>query len=65
MERHASNALYIAQHLENHPRISWLKYPYLPSHPQYGIARKQMKNGGGIISFELTGGLKAGRTLFG
>ncbi len=61
MDRHASNALHIAQHLEHHPRISWLKYPYLPSHPQYGIARKQMKNGGGIISFELTGGLQAGR----
>jgi O-succinylhomoserine sulfhydrylase len=61
MDRHSSNALHIAQHLEHHPRISWLKYPYLPSHPQYGIARKQMKNGGGIISFELTGGLQAGR----
>jgi O-succinylhomoserine sulfhydrylase len=61
MERHASNALYIAQHLENHPKISWLKYPFLPSHPQHGIARRQMKTGGGIISFELAGGLQAGR----
>jgi len=61
MERHASNALYIAEQLESHTAISWLKYPYLPSHPQYEIAKKQMKNGGGIICFELKGGLEAGR----
>ena len=61
MERHASNALYIAQQLENHPKISWLKYPYLKSHPQHAIAVKQMKNGGGIICFELKGGLENGR----
>ncbi|PWT74371.1 MAG: O-succinylhomoserine sulfhydrylase [Bacteroidetes bacterium] len=61
MERHASNALYLAQHLENHPKISWLKYPYLPSHPQHDIAKKQMQNGGGIICFELKGGLESGR----
>lgn len=61
MERHASNALYLAQQLENHPKLSWLKYPYLPSHPQYAIATKQMKNGGGIFCFELKGGLESGR----
>jgi O-succinylhomoserine sulfhydrylase len=61
MERHSSNALHIATALENHPRISWLKYPFLASHPQHGIALKQMKNGGGIISFELKGGLESGR----
>ncbi|MFI5153255.1 MAG: trans-sulfuration enzyme family protein [Chitinophagales bacterium] len=61
MERHASNALYIAQQLENHPKISWLKYPYLSSHPQYSIAKKQMKNGGGIICFDLKGGIESGR----
>lgn len=61
MERHASNALYIAQHLENHPKLSWLKYPYLASHPQHAIALRQMKNGGGILSFELKGGLESGR----
>ncbi len=61
MERHASNALYLAQKLENHPKLSWLKYPYLRSHPQYAIATKQMKNGGGIICFELKGGLESGR----
>lgn len=61
MERHSSNALYVAGKLENHPGISWLKYPYLPSHPQYAIALRQMKNGGGIVCFELKGGLESGR----
>ncbi len=63
MERHSSNALHIAQALEGHPAISWLKYPFLPSHPQYAIARQQMKNGGGIFCFELKGGLAAGRAF--
>ncbi|MGN6419648.1 MAG: trans-sulfuration enzyme family protein [Pseudobacter sp.] len=61
MERHASNALTLAQKLEKHSAISWLKYPWLPSHPQHGIAKKQMTNGGGIVCFELKGGLEAGR----
>ena len=61
MERHAANALHIAKSLENHPKISWLKYPYLKSHPQHDIAIKQMKNGGGIVCFELKGGIEAGR----
>jgi O-succinylhomoserine sulfhydrylase len=61
MERHVSNALYLAENLENHPSISWLKYPFLSSHPQYDIAKKQMKNGGGLFCFELKGGLEAGR----
>lgn len=63
MERHAANALHIAKGLENHPKISWLKYPFLASHPQYDIARKQMKTGGGILCFELKGGLEAGKTF--
>jgi O-succinylhomoserine sulfhydrylase len=61
MERHAKNALQISIALENHPKISWLKYPFLQSHPQYDIAIKQMKNGGGIVCFELKGGLECGR----
>ena len=61
MERHSASALAIARELESHPSISWLKYPGLPSHPQYAIAQKQMRMGGGIISFELKGGLAAGR----
>jgi O-succinylhomoserine sulfhydrylase len=60
MERHASNAFYLAQQLQNHPAINWLKYPFLESHPQYAIAKKQMKNGGGLFCFELKGGLDSG-----
>lgn len=63
MERHAGNAFHLATQLENHPQINWLKYPHLPSHPQYEIAKKQMKNGGGIVCFELKGGIEAGRTF--
>ncbi len=63
MERHAKNALYVATALEKHPKITWLKYPYLQSHPQYSIAVKQMKNGGGIVCFELKGGLESGRSF--
>ncbi|MEO8108935.1 MAG: aminotransferase class I/II-fold pyridoxal phosphate-dependent enzyme [Ginsengibacter sp.] len=61
MERHAKNALHIAKALENHPKISWLKYPFLESHPQHEIAIKQMKDGGGILCFELSGGLESGK----
>ncbi|MFT3680606.1 MAG: O-succinylhomoserine sulfhydrylase [Ferruginibacter sp.] len=61
MERHAKNALALATALENHPKISSVKYPFLPSHPQHAIAIKQMKNGGGIVCFELKGGLESGR----
>jgi O-succinylhomoserine sulfhydrylase len=61
MERHCNNALEIAKRLEAHPSVSWVKYPFLPSHPQYAIAQRQMKNGGGIVSFELKKGLEAGR----
>ena len=61
MERHTSNAFYLAQQLEKHPAINWLKYPFLESHPQYAIARKQMINGGGLLCFELKGGLESGR----
>ncbi len=63
MERHAANALHIAKTLESHEKISWLKYPFLPSHPQHTIAIKQMKNGGGLISFNLKGGLESGRAF--
>ena len=63
MERHAKNALQIAIALEKHPKLSWLKYPYLPSHPQHQIALKQMKDGGGIICFELKGGLESGKNF--
>jgi O-succinylhomoserine sulfhydrylase len=60
MERHALNAFYLAERLQHHSAISWLKYPFLASHPQYSIAKKQMKNGGGLLCFELKGGLASG-----
>lgn len=60
MEKHADNALKLAKHLEAHPKLSKVKYPFLPTHPQYEIARKQMSNGGGIVTFELKGGLQSG-----
>ncbi len=63
MERHAKNALHIATALENNAKISWLKYPFLPSHPQHKIAIKQMENGGGIVCFELKGGLESGKNF--
>jgi O-succinylhomoserine sulfhydrylase len=61
MERHAANALKIAQALRDHPTISCVRYPFLPNHPQYKIAKKQMKDGGGIVCFELKGGIESGR----
>jgi len=61
MERHASNALFIAEQLQSQHKITTLKYPYLTTHPQHNIAIKQMKNGGGIVCFELKGGLESGR----
>ena len=61
MERHSKSALSIAQKLEGHPKINFVKYPFLKSHPQHAIAIKQMKDGGGIVCFELKGGLEAGR----
>jgi O-succinylhomoserine sulfhydrylase len=61
MERHAASALKIAGSLDGHHAISHVKYPFLPSHPQYAIAKKQMSNGGGIVTFELKGGIAAGR----
>lgn len=61
MERHVKNAALLAQKLEGHSAILQVRYPFLPSHPQYEIAKKQMINGGGIVCFELKDGLVAGR----
>ena len=61
MDKHAANALHIAKALEGHPALSWVKYPFLPSHPRYAIAQKQMSNGGGVLTFELKSGLEGGR----
>lgn len=61
MDRHSQNAFQLAQLLEEQEGINWVKYPFLKSHPQYDLAKKQMKLGGNIVSFELKGGLEAGR----
>ena len=61
VEKHSENALKVAQFLESHPAVSSVKYPFLPSYPQYQIAKKQMKLGGNIIAFELNGGKDAGK----
>lgn len=61
MEKHAANALHIAKALEGHPALSWVKYPFLESHPRYAVAKQQMSNGGGILTFELKAGLDGGR----
>ncbi|MHA2055640.1 MAG: trans-sulfuration enzyme family protein [Candidatus Hodarchaeales archaeon] len=63
MERHNSNALKIIDYLKNHPKVSKIYYPGLPTHENHSIAKQQMTGFGGMISFELTGGLDAGRKL--
>ncbi|MEY3421161.1 MAG: hypothetical protein RIR48_1450, partial [Bacteroidota bacterium] len=60
MDRHCSNALKIAQWLESQPEVLMVKYPFLKSNLGYDIAKSQMKAGGGLISFELKGGMQAG-----
>jgi O-succinylhomoserine sulfhydrylase len=61
MERHCQNAESVAKILEEHPKIEFVKYPHLPSHPQYDLAKRQMKLGGGLVTFGVKGGLEAGR----
>jgi methionine-gamma-lyase len=63
MERHCENALKIARFLEGHPSITRVYYPGLSSHPQYELGQRQMSLPGGIISFEIAGGLEAGRRM--
>ncbi|MEQ8531174.1 MAG: aminotransferase class I/II-fold pyridoxal phosphate-dependent enzyme [Imperialibacter sp.] len=61
MEKHCDNALKLATHLESHPEVVWVKYPFLPSHPQQALAKKQMTLGGGLVTFELGGGVERGK----
>lgn len=61
MERHCQNALTIAQHLEKHSGVLRVKYPFLASHPQHALAKKQMRHGGGVVTFEHAGGIDGGR----
>jgi methionine-gamma-lyase len=63
MERQQENAIKVAQWLESHPKVARVMYPGLRSHPQYDIARKTMRGPGATLTFELKGGLDAGKTL--
>jgi O-succinylhomoserine sulfhydrylase len=63
VEKHCENAMKVAEFLENHPNVKSVKYPFLKSHPQYEIAKKQMKLGGNIVAFEIKGGIEAGRVF--
>ncbi|MBD0824651.1 trans-sulfuration enzyme family protein [Aestuariibaculum marinum] len=63
-EKHCENALKIAEFLESHPKVKWVKYPFLKSHRQYEIAKKQMRLGGSIVAFEVEGGVEGGRSFF-
>ena len=63
IEKAQPSAMIIAEWLEKNPKVEWVKYPGLPSHPQIELAKEQMHGFGSMISFELKGGLKAGETL--
>jgi O-succinylhomoserine sulfhydrylase len=63
VEKHCENALKVAEFLEGHPNVNSVKYPFLKSHPQYEIAKKQMSLGGNIVAFEIKGGIEAGRAF--
>jgi O-succinylhomoserine sulfhydrylase len=61
MDKHCENALKLAQYLETNSDVAKVKYPFLPSHPNYALAKKQMRLGGGLVTFEIKGGLDQGR----
>jgi O-succinylhomoserine sulfhydrylase len=61
MDRHCANALALARHFEGHPAVERVRYPFLPSHPQFGLAQRQMRQGGGLVVLHVRGGLAAGR----
>ena len=63
IDRHCENAFTIAEKLEASQEINWVKYPFLKSHSQYALAKKQMLKGGNIIAFEVKGELEAGRNF--
>ncbi|WP_452597064.1 trans-sulfuration enzyme family protein [Pontimicrobium sp. MEBiC01747] len=61
VDKHCENALKVATFLESHDKVNLVKYPFLKSHPQYKLAKKQMKLGGNVVAFEVKGGVSAGR----
>lgn len=64
VDRHCENALKVAEFLEGHPKVNWVKYPFLKSHPQVQLAKKQMKAGGCVVAFEVCKGVEGGRAFF-
>jgi O-succinylhomoserine sulfhydrylase len=60
LDRHAENALAVANHLDQHKKIEWVRYPFLPSHAQHDLAKRQMRSGGGLVTFEVPGGQEGG-----
>ncbi len=64
MDRHCSNALALAEALDVHPDVAVVKYPFLPSHPQYELAKQQMSAGGAIVTIELDGGFERVSAFF-
>lgn len=64
VDKHCDNALKLAEFLEVHPKVNWVKYPFLRSHPQYAIAKRQMRAGGCVVAFEIKGGVVAGQRFF-
>jgi methionine-gamma-lyase len=64
VERQNSNALQLAEYLESHPKVSRVHYPGLPSHPQHSVASKQMSGYGGLVAFEIKGGLDEVNHMF-
>jgi O-acetylhomoserine (thiol)-lyase len=64
MDRHCSNALAVAQHLQQHPKVAWVNYPSLPNHPDHALAKKYMPKGAGaVLTFGVKGGAAAGQTF--
>lgn len=63
IDRAQENAMKVAEYLEAHPKVEWVLYPGLKSHPQYQLGKEQMNGPGAMISFEVKGGLKAGKTV--
>jgi methionine-gamma-lyase len=63
MERHCASALRVAKYLEGHEAVEWVRYPFLPSHPQHELSTRQTSGGGAVVSFELKGGIEAGRQM--
>lgn len=61
IQRHCDNAEALVKALDGHPKLNNIKYPFHPSHPMYAIAKKQMKRGGGLITFDIKGGLESGK----